>query len=225
MAKAASQDHHRELVPLFRPYVPADAMVLDIGAHGGQFARLFASIAPQGRVLAFEPSSYARSVLAWALKSRGVRNVTVFPVALSDAEGVLTIATPLKRKSRSYGYGLAHVSREPIAANEAGESVRATTLDIFAREQNLARLDFIKIDIEGWERRFVEGAKETLSRFKPAVFMEIAHETLARANDTPDELIGAMRALGYACSFVGEHETLAQVERYQAPGDYLFIAA
>ena len=42
--KAITQQHHRALTTLFAPYVPADAIVLDIGAHAGQFSKLFARV-------------------------------------------------------------------------------------------------------------------------------------------------------------------------------------
>jgi len=44
--KAATQRHHTDLRPLFAPHVPEDAVVIDIGAHAGQFSKLFATMAP-----------------------------------------------------------------------------------------------------------------------------------------------------------------------------------
>ena len=39
--KAGFQQHHRELIPLFAPHIAEDAVIVDVGAHAGQFARLF----------------------------------------------------------------------------------------------------------------------------------------------------------------------------------------
>ena len=52
---ACFQQHHTELTPVFRPLIAPDAVVIDVGAHAGQFSKLFAGLAPQGRVYAFEP--------------------------------------------------------------------------------------------------------------------------------------------------------------------------
>jgi len=40
--KAVTQQHHLDLQGLFKPFVPEDAVVLDVGAHAGQFSKLFA---------------------------------------------------------------------------------------------------------------------------------------------------------------------------------------
>lgn len=50
--KACAQQHHEALRPILAPHVPAVGVVVDIGAHAGQFAKLFARLAPRGRVYA-----------------------------------------------------------------------------------------------------------------------------------------------------------------------------
>src|SRR5665213_4220034 len=106
--KAATQQHHGDLRTLFAPHIPSDAVIVDIGAHAGQFAKLFSAMAPGGHVFAFEPSAYARSVMAPALRFNRIGNVTVVPIGLSDAAGELTLHTPIKR-GRSLGFGIAHL--------------------------------------------------------------------------------------------------------------------
>src|SRR6516225_8418463 len=84
LLKAVTQQHHRELRALFAPFVPPDAVVVDVGAHAGQFSKLFARMAPTGHVYAFEPSAYARSIMAPALALSGLTNATLLPMGLSD---------------------------------------------------------------------------------------------------------------------------------------------
>ena len=71
-------------------------MVFDVGAHAGQFAKLFAGLAPRGVVYAFEPSPYALSVLKPALAFNRVRNVRIIPYGLSDMDGEAVLKTPIK---------------------------------------------------------------------------------------------------------------------------------
>jgi len=47
------------------------------------------------------------------------------------------------------------------------EKIEVTTIDEFVAENELDRIDFIKADIEGFERNMLMGAKETLRRFSP----------------------------------------------------------
>lgn len=223
-AKSVTQDHHREMVPLLQPHIPEDAVVIDVGAHAGQMTRMFAAMAPRGRVYSFEPAAYARSILEIAVKMRRVPNVAIFPYALGDNEGELTLATPLKRKARSMGYGLTHVTggEEAGAPNEFTEKVRATTLDAFAVEEGLTRLDFVKVDIEGWEGRFIAGAERTLARLKPTLLLELHAEMLKRGGDTPEDIFETLSGLGYRAMKL-PNATQA-VAAYDGPGDYLFAA-
>jgi precorrin-6B methylase 2 len=63
--KSTVLQDHEELIPLIRRHLPADGVAIDIGAHGGQITRLLADLAPQGTVVAIEPSSYSRSAMAY----------------------------------------------------------------------------------------------------------------------------------------------------------------
>ena len=215
--KSATQQHHRELRPLFAPFIPADATVIDIGAHGGQFSKLFAAMAPRGQVHAFEPSAYARSVMVPALRFNGLGNVTLIPMGLSDQPGELILHTPIKRRG-GLGYGTAHLGGE--ASGGVDQTVTLTTLDAFAGE--LPRLDFIKADIEGWELRALKGGEATLRRFRPVLYLEVDEACLARAGDTPADLFDWLAALGYRGFTTPE---LNAAPGYAGAGDYLFTPA
>jgi FkbM family methyltransferase len=215
--KAATQQHHGELRALFGPHIPTDAVIVDIGAHAGQFSKLFASMAPQGRVWAFEPSAYARSVMGPALRFNRVANVTLIPMGLSDRPGKFTLHTPIKRK-QSLGFGTAHLGAN--AGRALDLTVVLTTLDTFADERGLERLDFIKADIEGWELRALMGGEATLRRFSPALYLEVDTVLLARAGDTPAELFAWLSSLGYQ-GFATPAVNAAP--GYGGPGDYLFL--
>ncbi|MGH7023361.1 MAG: FkbM family methyltransferase [Caulobacteraceae bacterium] len=216
--KAATRQHHRDLAPMFAPHVPAEAIVLDVGAHAGQFAKLFARMAPRGHVYAFEPSEYARSILGRALAFNRVGNVTVVPRGLSDAPARAVLHTPLKRSS-AWGFGTAHLGE--AAAGEADQTVALERLDDFAAREGLYRLDFIKADIEGWEMRALAGGEGTLRRFRPALYLEVDDALLARAGDTPRALFAWLTDIGYRAF---ETPSLAPVSSWSEPGDFLFVA-
>src|ERR1051326_5502686 len=107
--KAVAKQHHKELIPLFRSLLSDDAVIFDIGAHAGQFTKLFARIATNGFVFAFEPQSYARRILATAIRCNRLKNVALLPIALGQAPGVELLSLPIK-SSGSYGFGLAHLA-------------------------------------------------------------------------------------------------------------------
>jgi len=193
--KAAFKQHHRALLPILRPLIPRDAVILDVGAHAGQYTKLLARLAPEGFVYAIEPGSYARTILRVAISFNRLRNVAILPLALGERVGLVTLSMPVKR-SGSYGFGLTHVgpSGRP---NSAREVAAMTTLDELAAELPLDRLDFIKADIEGYEGALLRGGRETLRRFKPTLLMEMNAEQLVRAGDRLENAWAFLIGLGY----------------------------
>ena len=197
--KACVKQHHRELAASFHPFIPADGVVLDVGGHAGQYAKLFARMAPNGNVYSVEPSTYALSILRPAIRFNRLSNITVLPVGLSDAPGRATLHTPIKR-SGSVGFGLAHIKRNPtVNKSDAtlNQTISLTTVDDLIEREGLTRFDFIKADIEGFEMRMICGAKRTLSRFRPTLMVEINRRRLTRAGDTPEGLYTFLTRLDY----------------------------
>ena len=194
--KAVAKQHHAELRPFLRRYLPTDATVFDVGAHAGQFTKLFAKMAPRGRVYSFEPGSYARSILEIAVRSSRLRNVKVIPSGLGDTAATLTLTVPIKPRG-SYRFGLAHMGGSPRADAIRNERVEVTTVDVVAAAEGLTRLDFIKADIEGWEQRMIEGGRETILQFRPILMIEMVDNHLNRAGDSLASAWDLLRSIGY----------------------------
>jgi hypothetical protein len=106
--KAIAFQHHKELSAPFSRYIHQDSIILDIGAHAGQFAKLFAKLSTKGRVISFEPGSYARSILSLVVRLHGLKSVEIKPLAVGSKKGSFTLNVPVK-KSGSLGFGLSFV--------------------------------------------------------------------------------------------------------------------
>lgn len=223
LSKALTRQHHSAMKPMFRELLPSSGVVIDVGAHAGQFTKLFAELVPQGRVVAFEPSSYARRILSTVVAAKRLANVTVVPAGLSDTARRSELAIPLKA-SGSFGYGLSHLGAE-IARPVVRESVDLLTLDGYMDDAGPDRVDLIKADIEGWEVRLIKGASETIARHRPAIVLEIVSDHLARAESEPGEVWAALGAEGYTASVWHADGTLTVVDGFAGDGDYLFRVA
>jgi FkbM family methyltransferase len=222
--KGTTQQHHRELIPLIGRLVPADAVVFDVGAHAGQFTKLFARAASRGRVYAFEPSSYARSILRSVVWLHGLRNVAIVPVALGADLGLAPLTMPIKASGAS-GFGLSHLG--PPEAHwraVAQELVAQATIDDIADALRLDRLDFIKADIEGWELQMLRGARAAVDRFRPRLMLELTSEHLARAGDRLDDVFEFLAAHRYRGFSMAPDRRLVSVAA-PAEGDFWFLQA
>ena len=183
--------------------MPRNGIAIDVGAHGGQFTRLLSGVAPDGLVIAVEPSSYARSILRIALWFRGARNVLIVATGLGERTAMGMIRTPIKRRG-SVGYGLATLST--LARASVAEPVAVVTLDEMAEIINLPALHLIKADIEGFEAALIAGGVETIEKHKPAILLEMSAPLLLRAGSSLVDLWGRMIGLGYAPHRLHENE-------------------
>ncbi|MDR2795529.1 MAG: FkbM family methyltransferase [Spirochaetaceae bacterium] len=147
-------------------------VVIDAGAWIGDFS---AYAAARGAVAyAFEPASATFNELqktAALNNSRGGGGI--FPVnkGLGETETELELFAPVDTKNSG-----GNTTVKPRAAsNNFIEKIKITTLDNFAHEQNLKKLDFIKADIEGAERDMLKGARGVLKEFAPKLALCTYH--------------------------------------------------
>lgn len=208
--KATFKQHHQPWAVTIRRMIPADGVVFDVGAHAGQYAKILSRLTPRGQVFAFEPGSYARSILRVALYVNRCRNVAIVPLALGEREGTAMLTLPVKRRG-AYGFGLAHLGDDTRWRDVRREVVALTTIDRFAAMTDLHRLDFIKADIEGWEMHAVRGGLETIRRFRPVIMMEMT-QALTRAGDDLAAAYRSLGELGYRPSVLGADGRFQPVE-------------
>jgi FkbM family methyltransferase len=137
-------------------------------------------------VHAFEPmaATYQRLGEHIALnRMDGV--VHAHQLALSDQPGRASMTQP-----RSDNSGAAY------AELGAGE-VMVSTLDAFVQEHGLSRLDFVKIDVEGFEERVLRGGVRTLRTLRPTLLLEVQPVTLERAGSSVPRLFDLLQTMGY----------------------------
>jgi FkbM family methyltransferase len=139
---------------------------IDVGGYIGSYSISAAkAVGSAGRVVILEPESNNRRQLERNLALNGITNCQVLPLAAWSASGPV-------------GW---HQDNEPVwhrvEETQNDKAVNAVSIDDLVHRLSLTRVDWIKMDIEGAEVDALEGAKGTLSRFRPNLFIEV-HETL-----------------------------------------------
>ena len=172
---------------LFFPQV-----AVDIGAHVGNHTTYFAGVLNL-TTYAFEPNPTHFSLLRSNLEANGLDgHCVLFNVALGAEPGHGAI-----NEASATNSGMSRVT--PAMSGP----VEVTSLDTAL--PHLARLDVLKVDVEGSELDVVRGARETLRRLRPVSYIEI----------TPENF-GDVQALLAGCGYVCW-------KRFNATATFLFL--
>jgi hypothetical protein len=98
----------------------------------------------------------------------------------------------------------AYVTQEPGNGTKRLLPVRTTTLDDYAAASGLQRIDFLKLDVEGYEPAVLRGAAALLNRHAiDIIFFEWCPPLLRRAGFDPGELLAEIEKAGYALYRIG----------------------
>lgn len=124
------------------------------------------------RVITFEPDSVSRACLERNVPA----SVTVYPSALGDVAGVCGI------KHRGLG------SHRVVDGND----VEVTTIDSL----NLETVDFLQLDVEGYEWHALKGAEATIARCRPVIQVELRNFT-EKYGQTDAAVLEMLKRLGY----------------------------
>ena len=156
-----------DLIPLqawVKANLPTDSIVIDAGGNIGVTALLLSNLLPNGHIHVFEALPENADFLQRNIEINQVTNCTINRVALGDRMGSVVM----------YGRGPAsHVAMDHMTQGMvSGGSIPMTTLDCYMQDHQLNRLDFIKMDVEGFEPAVLDGASALLSRFRPPILME-----------------------------------------------------
>ncbi len=166
-------------VPLLRP----GDQVLDIGANIGYHALRWAQhVGPHGMVFAFEPAPPNFEALQANLALNPRLPVEAHQLALGDRSGSLALSSDRP--------GITSGSYSAKNTNAGGFDVRQQTLDDWAAGRDLSRLRLVKLDVEGWEAKVLDGAAATIRERRPYLMLEWnpGHDETAALADRLDHL-------------------------------------
>lgn len=145
-------------------------IVIDIGANVGVFS-IFAAISGAKKIYAFEPVSKTFEILKKNIKINNLEDkIIVINEGLGEKEKEEYI------KFNFAGDGTATVNKNLKKKNEKNKvKIKITTLDNFVKQNKIPKVDFIKIDVEGYEENVLLGAKETIKKWKPILSFSAYH--------------------------------------------------
>jgi FkbM family methyltransferase len=148
----------RQILALLKP----GQVFLDIGANIGTYSiRAAKRVGPEGRVFSFEPLDINKLKLDAAIKANNITNIVVMQAAVGDRDGVVTIHDGGRESSASVFHSTGRAF-----------DTRMMSVDRFVAESGIQQLDWIKMDIEGYEPVALAGMQQVLKVFRPHFLFE-----------------------------------------------------
>lgn len=201
-------------------FLKPDMVFLDVGANQGEYTLFAAKRLTKGAVIAFEPVDEIYEQLHRNIALNHFINIKTLKLGLSDSVGVLPIYE--MQATGANHEGLATLFQSELRGKVI-QQIQLDTLDNLALQLNLQRIDFIKVDIEGAELSMLKGARETISRFRPQVMVEMNDDTFKAAGYSKTQVIEFFDQLGYKANAIDRQGELIPILSFNIFSNVIFV--
>lgn len=189
---------------------PGDT-VIEVGANVGAHSLIISNlISPNGFLYAFEPTNYAFLKLN--------TNFNLNPLLKNNTELVqLFVSDKDNSKSNSKIRSSWIVNKSDRLADEMDENFQGSVVNLDDFFEGLDKLNLLKIDVDGFDYRVLQGSKKLISIHKPIVFIELGEIDLQKNNNSIEDIINFFSELEYS----GILENGEKISSYQQVLAYL----
>lgn len=220
MRNGLVEEHETNLVLKIFKQLSEDFYMLDIGANTGYYGILASYLFPKSNVYSFEPIKKHCDIINESVKINNIKNLHINQIALGDKEEVnVDIYNAGSGTSLIKGF---------TKSDEGITKVNIQTLDSLSDNNQINKIDFIKIDVEGFELQVLKGGEKTINKNKPVLFVEICHtkdgDGKLFINNNFKQTIEFIESMGYK-TYILEGENLNEFNKESTPnkGVWMFL--
>lgn len=142
--------------------------LLDIGANTGIYSLIAAKHPTPQEIYAFEPMPTIAEGLRENVVANNLNNIHIHEIALTDSNGEIELHIPIQPTLPT-----GSSTNASFRKNTQAISVQAMTLDSFIANNQIEKVDFMKIDTESTEPAVLRGGKELIERDRPIIMCEV----------------------------------------------------
>ena len=193
------KSYEREEIKFLEKNVKADDTFFDLGGNVGYFSLNFAKWATDGHVHVFEPIPLNAALIKTNLALNGMRNATVNNVAVGTTVGKAVFSVSVDSAYSSFNA----TGRNPEMNSI---EVDVITLDTYIANNTVARVDVLKMDVEGAEGLVLDGGKNFFSnpKVRPRLMLiELFDENLLPFGHNTAQLISLLEGYSYQAKVLG----------------------
>lgn len=224
LVRSIKNNYDREII-LLNKVMNKDLNSIDVGVYRGVYSYQMSKLS--SHVHSFEPNPLIYPYLKKNL-NKIIKNLTLYNVALSDKSKIVDLKVPNRFKvlnknnhEERYKLGLATMHNENLLENNEYSlfKVRTEKLDNLIKNE---KIGFIKIDVEGHEKKVLMGAEKIIKRCKPNLLVEIEEK---HTNEKVQNIVNFINDFGYN-SFFSDGQNLIETKKlnnYNTKNNFFFI--
>ena len=192
-------------------HISAGSCFVDVGANIGVFSlnvsKWLVSKNIAGKVMSIEPhpTTYRKLKRNIEINHPLKEVISSYNIAVGDNTGQLFLSYDPSHM------GAAHIS---AGKEENVVAVPTVTLDSFLIQEKVDSVDFIKIDVEGYEKNVLLGAADSLRRFRPKMYIEINEYALRQQDTSFAEILSLLKEYSYEVYIPISNKDVVPVEDY-----------
>jgi FkbM family methyltransferase len=175
---------------IFRSLIKPGMHIIDIGANLGYYAFQEARIVGEtGEVIAIEPVLGNVQLLKHGRELNSFKNMKILPIAIGVQNGTSKI---FLQKESNCG--------SMLLPDSYLKTVDVPTRDLDSLFESEQKIDYIRMDVEGFEIEIIKGMHKILDKFKPTLFIEIHLDILGY--EKVKRFLEEIKSLGYDSKYI-----------------------
>ena len=169
--------------------------VLDVGASHGQFATKARTLFPEAMIYSFEPIPSSYKILNKKFKAD--KNFKAFNIALGTTTGKTEFYQNNHVGSSSFlEISTLHIDAYPYTKNYSKINITVDKLDNIIKAEELILNIILKIDVQGYEKKVLEGAEELLKNVQ-IIYTEVSFNELYNGQPLINEIVDFLKERGF----------------------------
>ena len=186
----------KESIKLWIKLCEESQTIIDIGANTGVYSLVAKTVNQNAKIYSFEPQLMFFEMLQ---RNIALNNFNIVPIekAIFSHDGEVVI--------------------EDYSGQLTKLTVECLSMDTFIKQNDLKRIDLMKIDVEGHEPQVLEGFSNYLSQFRPTMLIEILNSDIA------EKVHNCVRELGYLYLNIDEKGNIRQTDRIEKSDYYNYL--
>ena len=205
---AHTKEYEPEIMDLIGAIVRPGDFVIDVGANVGCHAlNMAVLVGGQGKVFAFEPRPGNCDLIKLSIEANNFTNLELFPDAAGNAAGTIEILVEGDNTN-------ARINSNPDHDSLTAKRFTVRVVKIDDCLQDIPRLRFVKIDVEGAEPMVIDGMSNLISRFMPVLLFEFYPDFIRLTSQCdPQKFLDQIIEYGYKLRVIGQDGNISEVLR------------